>query len=203
MSTSWESVRSFGNSTIVKSNYIWLFIIPFLTKNIEKITAHLHLEIEITFNVSRLFYASLCFVVGTIIYQLRCPKLIKDHDGYADFEEKGKTVQHIVEYCQAEQRQPFSEFKFEDIKKYLSTFDINTDENSKLLVSICSPKGITECSYIDSNLDKNLFWDTYNKLNGFNNIAAGVCFAAYLTGCFFLLIVSIENTLYALKYFLF
>ena len=202
MNISWESVRSFGNSHIVKSNYLWLFIIPFLAKNMGPINEYFHLNIEITFNISRFFYASLSFAIGTLIYQLRCPDLIKNHDGYADFDDKGKTLQHIVEYCQIEQRKFFSELTFDNIRNYLLTFDIDKNKNNKLLVSILNPKGKVECLYIDNSLDKNFFWETYDKLKKINRIAATISFVSYSVGCLFLLIVSVENIIYALKGFL-
>tara|TARA_R110002167_G_scaffold110677_9_gene281511 strand:+ start:10068 stop:10691 length:624 start_codon:yes stop_codon:yes gene_type:complete len=202
-SISWEIVRIFGNSNVVKSNYIWLFIIPFLAKNFDEISNYLNLDMEIAFSIPRLFFASLCFVFGTLVYQLRCPKLVKDHDGYASFEEKGKTIQHVVDYFQAVQRQPFPAFGFDHVKEFILKFDLNAEKDSKLLVSISNTKGEVESLFVDKILVKQFFWDTYEKLKRSNIGAALVSFIAYFIGCCFLFIISIENIIYALKLFLF
>lgn len=199
MNLNWEVVRGFGNSTIVKSNYIWLFIIPLLTKNINIITQSLELEFVLPFSIARFFYASIFFVIGTLIYQIRCPSLIKENKGYAEFKESGKTAQHSIDYCLSAHKQFNSNSTYESTREYVLKFD--NDAQEKILINLRNENNELESMYIDKELSTQFFWESFTMVNTLFMKSLYLCFFSYLIGCGFILYASIENVYYALQYF--
>jgi hypothetical protein len=201
MSIDWFNIRKLGNSKIVSSNYLWLFIIPFLANNIDKLAELLGIEIQITFSVARLFYASLFFVIGTLVYQIRCPDLIKEHLNFTDFDSAGKTSQHVVDYLQLSANQYKSSYSVNDIKVLIEKFDCDEECEGKKLVVLISEDGNKQSLYIDNELQMDFFWDAYSLINKQFHKSKLIVYFTYAISIGFLVITAIGNTYNALVYF--
>jgi len=201
MNIEWFRIRNLGNNKIITSNYLWLFVIPFLANNIDKLTILLGFKLEITFSIARLFYASLFFAVGTLIYQIRCPALIKEHLNFTDFNSVGKTPQHTVDYLMMSANQYKSKYTINDIKLLIEKFDCSQKCEEKKLVTLKANDRTYQSLYIDSELQANFFWDAYNLINTQFPWAKKLTYFSYAIGIFFLVIASIENIFTALLYF--
>lgn len=198
MNIKWTTINALGQSRIVRSNYIWIFLIPILVKNIQNINYILGVEVQIPFSISKLFYASLFFAIGTLIYQLRCPSMIKENNNLTDFKNEGKNSQHVVDYFSESESKIFSSLNHEDLKKICKSFDKCTDLKNKDTVNI-----VDCCFYIDIDINKNFFWSIYNNLNSSFKYSSFFTAIFYGLGIIFLSITTIENVFFMLKYFLF
>ncbi|ROR70441.1 hypothetical protein EDB59_1095 [Vibrio crassostreae] len=197
MNVKWTLVKILGNSNIVKSNYVWIFVLPFIAKNIDNINKTLNLDLAITFSLSRLFYASLCFAIATLIYQLRCPLMIKENANFRTFTEDGKNVQHIVEYHEQCTKQLLSNLNRDSMKEFCSEFDKDVSLENKDLIS-----HVKGASYIDKELKDSFFWKMFNYLNTEFKFAAIFCLVFYTLGIIFLFLTALGNVLFAMHYFL-
>lgn len=91
---SWNKLHTLGQSKIVKSSYIWLFIIPVAAKLLSPFAGEHELEIfgklfyvdiDLPFKWKLLFLMAILFGIGQAIYALRCPTIVrnyKDLDNY-------------------------------------------------------------------------------------------------------------------------
>ncbi|CAM3279031.1 hypothetical protein [Shewanella pealeana] len=202
MSILWSDLRVLGNSKLITSNYFWIFLIPFLTINFERFSTFSGVDLFIPFSVSKFFYASLCFAIGTLIYQVRCPLMIKQNSSLSDFESEGKTMQHIIDYLQLSSSKIGSKVSCDDIFNFVKDFDKTKDVDCKAVVGILNRKREVESVFIDSELRADFFWKTYNKLNCQFRISAVFCFIFYFLGLSFLFVSAIVNVFYALKLFI-
>jgi hypothetical protein len=201
MIVKWSSLRDFGNSKIVKSNYFWIFAIPFLAKNLDKLSLILGVNIEMTFSLERLFYAALCFSVGTFFYQLSCPQVIKDHKSYSDFLSDGKSAQHIADYYRSTNFHFIAPTNYSDIKTSIKKYDIDKGISEKIVVNILNEKSICESFFIDTKLIPDFFWKVYKKKDDNYQVMAYITLGFYIVGMIFLLWTGISNIIFAFKLF--
>ena len=68
----WTTLRSFGESYILKVSYFSLAAVPLIAKNIIKLGVE-----GFPVYLKLIFYSSLLISIGNIFYSVFCPKLIK------------------------------------------------------------------------------------------------------------------------------
>ncbi|PQJ58910.1 hypothetical protein BTO01_18855 [Vibrio jasicida] len=198
MNIKWSLVKNLGNSKIVVSNYFWIFIIPFVAKNIEQLNQYLGLSIEITFSLSKLFYASLCFSIATIIYQIRCPSIIKEQNNFQTLSQEGKGPQHVANYFKAGSEQFYSKLSKATMVKILEDFDNDDiDKEEKTLIEFNE-----KWYFVDNKCESKFFWQTYEILDESFNVSVLISLLFYILGIVFLTITAVFNAIFALSYFL-
>ncbi|MGK0255068.1 MAG: hypothetical protein ACI9OE_002587 [Mariniflexile sp.] len=202
MIVKWSFLRDFGNSKIVKSNYFWIFAIPFLAKNLDPLSLLLGVNIEITFSLERLFFASLCFAIGTFLYQLSCPQLIKDHKSYSDFFSDGKSGQHIADYYRATNFPFLTPTNYYDIRNSIKEYDLDGDNCNKIVIGILNEKSTCESLFIDTKLIPNFFWKVYKEKENHYQFIAYITLGFYIGGVVFLLWTGLSNILFAFNLFI-
>ena len=89
----WSNLTKLGKSRIIQSSYVWLLIVPAVTKALAPLemlgqnqtfevlgtTLTLHVGLPFSWKV---FYVSAVFLAGSsLLYQMFCPRLIKDLEG--------------------------------------------------------------------------------------------------------------------------
>jgi hypothetical protein len=87
--------------------YIWVFVVPVVAKFLSPVKDILVLNIfgevfkvniDLPFSWNVMFFSSLLFMIGEIIFNIFCPKLLLDHENYTEFKESGKGVQQLADY---------------------------------------------------------------------------------------------------------
>jgi hypothetical protein len=68
----WTTLRSFGDSYILKVSYFSLAAVPFIAKNLTKLGVE-----DFPIYLKLLFFSSLLISIGNLFYSVFCPKLIK------------------------------------------------------------------------------------------------------------------------------
>jgi hypothetical protein len=106
---SWQQLSSLGQSKLVKSSYFWLIAIPVVAKILEQVNPEaqltifgqvFHFNLTLPFSWKVFYFSSLFFAAGTIIYQLLCPKLIKEYPTYRDFVDAKQDYKYLIrEVC--------------------------------------------------------------------------------------------------------
>jgi len=118
---SWSSLKKLPENKFISSMYIWLFLVPVpakllaKTNDVAKVRVFeysFELNLTLPFNWKILFFCSLSFVIANIIYTIFCPNLIKDHSNFSHFDNEGKGLEQLEEYCVAMNTDPRSLPKF-------------------------------------------------------------------------------------------
>ena len=174
----WKKLFFIGSSRIVRSTYIWMFVLPAIAKATIQLNELLnavndkdwlfkHLSLPFSWQV--MFYASIFFGLGTFLYDLYCPSLVKNYKSYREFEEENTGVYKLnlefEKYILAIKKK---EFQREVLKDLVSKF---FDRKSQIYIN---NKGDLSESSIDHYLRKinisvrkkaDLYTYLYNALN--------------------------------------
>ena len=106
----WVNIRNIHKMRIVQQMYIWLFLLPVAANALAKLPENLlidawgqqiEISTELPFSWQLFYLAAVCFVISNLIYQVRCPRIIKDHPTYATFLDERKGVSHLEWYAKA------------------------------------------------------------------------------------------------------
>lgn len=104
---SWRLIAILGKNKIVNRSYIYLFIVPFVANLLKRIKSPLSLEIggacinlniDLPFSWKLFFWAAMCFTVGSILYNIFVPEILKENDSYGDFIIKKRNFAHLLSY---------------------------------------------------------------------------------------------------------
>lgn len=206
----WHNLRSFGNSKIVKSNYVWIVIIPIIAKIINAIQLKLVevnspyiLDVSFPFSWIELFMVSIFFAIASIVFNIRCPSLIKDNENYSDFQSSGKTTQHLVDYFESCCRSMGSHCKVKDIIDYVSSKDNEEPVAGKILISISKNedrKNGTFDYFLDPENICSLFWFVYDQTDKQFRLSFIFSGGMFLSGLLMLLWINIQNILFVFDY---
>lgn len=97
----WSFSENIAKSKLVKSSYIWLFITPLISKTLSELEKIIHLkflgwEFKITtslpFSWELLFYSALIFTIANLLYQAKCPEILKKYSNYDSFKKAGGSL---------------------------------------------------------------------------------------------------------------
>jgi len=109
MFPAWSSLRSLGNNRIIKTSYLWLFIVPIVAKLIQefpsqfKITDDLILTLGLPFSWHMFYFAAVCFTFASILYSWKCPPLIRDYADWSEYKKKAGSIDlaqnTLVDHC--------------------------------------------------------------------------------------------------------
>jgi hypothetical protein len=104
----WATISILGKNKIVNRSYIYLIIVPILARLLSDLKSpfsyqftngyELEIPLELPFNWVLFFFAALCFTIGTIMYTMFAPQIIREDESYGDFDAKIKTSVHIKWY---------------------------------------------------------------------------------------------------------
>lgn len=165
---SWEQLARAHQTRMVTSLYAWLFVVPlvanFLAALPDSITVpvlHQKITINLTLPFSWiLLYTGAIFVVASnLIYQVWCPKILKDHPTYNSFFSDRKESSHLNDYSKQ------LEISYDYDTKYNNTFT-----NYNRMVS----GSITEQSRVLVDVVRTMYWDIH-KLAILENRRARLC----------------------------
>ena len=96
----WSTVDRLGKMRFSKSSYYWLVIVPLIVKITENLNSPLKFEIygevmsfplELPFSWKLFFFGALLISIGSTLYQLYCPHLIKNYSNYGEFLASGQS----------------------------------------------------------------------------------------------------------------
>lgn len=106
----WTTLDSMAKSKLVKSSFIWLFLVPLAAKMLSKISdsekvfhilgTTIEIQMTLPFSWELLFTAACCFTFANIIYIIFCPDLVKSYRQYDQFEAHGKGFMQVSKALQ-------------------------------------------------------------------------------------------------------
>lgn len=92
----WDQLAATQKSVAVKTLAIWFILTPILAKIIESDFLKSLAAVQLPFSWQLFYVAALAFFVATLIYQLSCPEIIKNYDGWSDYEHKEGSYEKLI-----------------------------------------------------------------------------------------------------------
>jgi len=103
----WNTIAIFGKNKTINRSYIFLFIVPVIAKFLSKINPDVSITIggykfellfDLPFSWKLLFLSALMFSIGSLLYNLFAPSIIKENKSFGEFVAERKTNYHMAEY---------------------------------------------------------------------------------------------------------
>ncbi|MGL4748042.1 MAG: hypothetical protein ACRCYF_09960 [Shewanella sp.] len=182
----WSQLNQVKDVKIISSMYVWIFIVPILAKvlslasDIATVTVFnytFEVNIGLPFSWRLFYFSALLFSLATIIYQARCPKLIKDYPTFAAFDSEGKPEWHMRRYAE----------------------DINIDYEefkSDLESSMIEHEGY---KYEGKEYVQSVFWNLHWAADKERRKSFSACFASYAIGFLLIIIVFFQNFTWVIR----
>src|SRR2546427_7666401 len=94
----WDSLSRVGQVQALKTSYFFFLVVPVLARLLSHVGkdhvisilgAQFHIHLDLPFSWKVFYFASVFFSLGALIYQIRCPAIIKDFRNFADFKAQG------------------------------------------------------------------------------------------------------------------
>lgn len=212
-SISWIIVNSLGKLKFSRSSYYYLVIIPILVKALDKVNNPLLLKIgesgipinlELPFSWYLFYFGALAIAIGSILYQIFCPELIKNYRNYGEFLDAGESDNYLDNVS----------------RKYkLSTFFLPflgepyLEEKKTEKIEIAPKRRFEQPTYEEyekvvdykHNIKyqeerKNAFNKLYNEIKFSNKKIRYISFSLYMIGFASFVWVIIQNIYFVIRY---
>ncbi|AXG72374.1 hypothetical protein KORDIASMS9_04646 [Kordia sp. SMS9] len=205
----WNKISKLGNNKFIRSFYIYLILIPIITKFLSKADETITLfgipfDIVLPFSWKMFFFSALFFTIANILYSFYAPKIIIENKYFSDFITKHYTFNHLESYCQ-------------NIGLYIVRVSI--PKSSKMKFATMFPKDKTVYEVYSGNvflhslqeekplkkfknkkeLLPNLFYFIYEIANTYNSKYIIIVSFLYLIGILMFLIVFTSNLIYVIQ----
>lgn len=213
----WSAIARMGESSIVRSSYLWFLAVPVAAKVLNSVNQTLDLQIlgttltltlDLPFSWALFFFAALFFALGTALYSLRVPSFITQFPTGAEFLAGERESHDLFSHA----RQVMSLMgKSESLHASLSTGDLYklSTTQQQLIQDLC------ECESGESQYTPHLSWQKISRLEIDQRAAFWVVHRhadqvrtssrllvspSYLIGGLFLGTVTILNVVFAIKF---
>lgn len=103
----WETIKGFGQAKILKTSYVFLFLIPVLAGMLSKLPEEIVIPIfekkipivlDLPFSWFILFISACFASIGNIIYSSFCPSLIKEYLNFPSFKDHRRDGTYLLSY---------------------------------------------------------------------------------------------------------
>lgn len=130
----WQKLKSIVSTNFFRNTSIWIVLIPIAAKTFSLTEDTLTFNIlgeqikilfRLPFSWKALYFSGIFFLSARILYETRCPKIVKSYSNYVDYKEKGGTTDRLIEhFLETTNLQSFGNegglkfSKMEDMKDY-------------------------------------------------------------------------------------
>ncbi len=164
----WSFISNFGKNKLVNNTYIFLFIVPFIVNTLNEMNLNSVIK-SIPFSWQIFFICAFLFSIGSIIYNLWAPRIIKENNSFSDFDQKGMGWEHIDGYSK-DLKLPDDEFNSYYHQFHNKNGNINKNDESKFLLGVEETK-LTQYKFL-FNLYLNLEHTYYPNFHPIVNPSA-------------------------------
>lgn len=97
----WIVLKDLSNSRLIYSSSIWIFVVPAVAKFSGEIGGlwvdENIFEFAVPYSFYLLYFSAVAFFLGSVVYLVFCPEIIKKINSYSDFLQEGMTVCNLNE----------------------------------------------------------------------------------------------------------
>lgn len=188
----WSQLEQLNAIRFIHTMYVWVFLVPILVKLLEQVdekapitilgyTFEAHLSLP--FSWVAFYFSALAFALANVVFQARCPSIIKDQRDYFQFRQSGKGVEHLDHYL--------SEvgMNWEGLRQRIEKRDEYFDE----VAEASNPR------QDDGELRKR-FWEVFSQSNSWRPNWMRLALLLYAVGGVLITWVFGENAIYVIQY---
>ena len=188
----WQALKQIRNLKFIKSMYIWIFIVPISVKVLEevgdiaKVTIFNHTfeaQLTLPFSWATFYFSAICFALANIIFQARCPVMVKSNNDYNDFKKSNMGIEHLDYYLYQ------AKLSWTDLQSMI----VGDDNYFVDIHQVRNPK--TE----DGKLRKR-FWVLFEFSNTIRLKSMLLVTTLYFLGFILISIVLIQNVSFVIQY---
>jgi len=204
----WLQISDIGNSKIVKSMLIWIFVTPIFAKllgsvktaNISFIQLDSPINLSLPFSWQVFFFCALSFSIANIIFSFKCPDLIKKYKYYSDFESRDNSLYLLINYFNQHVTAEVVKSNFLEIgvivSKYTPSKDIVNEWTSDDTSNVNWKKGIDSLKHSERENISDIFSSLRILLSSFYPNWSKACAFFYGLGFLGILIVIVQNIIF-------
>jgi hypothetical protein len=210
----WSLSKNLAESKVVKSSFIWLFIVPVAARTLSSLDdvidltmfgASMQITTSLPFSWQLLFLAACCFTVANILYSVFCPDILKQYQSFSEFKEHSKT---LLQVNGAMKNMVWSN-KIPGIKpnytKQARSYFKHYCDRSEMSERDMEQEGLKVFDNIDlaikANVTNNAFYFVQNIADEYNPYAIKAALIFYGIGLLMVSIIAIENIVYVVRTF--
>ncbi len=208
----WSQLKWLGNSKTIKSSYIWLFLVPILSKlfsslnsiiEIKLFDATWSLNMALPFNLKMFYFSAVSFAIASIIYKIWCPAGIDKYETFEEYKEKGKSLESLISSmwfaCNAKKFQWPFELRPRLLRRFIRDFTNYSGDIRKIDLSKGMPIKIKNTG-IKEGKEKAAYFLVADTWNATSPVVRFVCSWFYFIGILFFSIILIENFMYVISF---
>ena len=204
----WLKISALGNSKVVKSMMIWMFITPIFAKALYSVESvklpffetDQSITLSLPFSWQVFFFCALSFTLANIIFQLKCPSLISKFNNFTDFKSKEDSCYLMVNYFNEHISEKTVRENFVQIgaivARYTPAKDIAEEWTSDDTSNVNWRKGIDSLKHSQLDNMPDLFSALRIELAKLYPNWTIFCGIFYLIGFIGISIVAIQNIIY-------
>ena len=190
----WGHLAKLNAVRLINTMYVWIFIVPIMAKLLENVGGEVQLTIfehnfvvhlALPFSWVAFYFSALSFAAANLLFQLRCPNVIKEQQDYSEFRRANKGVEHLDTYL------PEIGMNWEGLRQRLE----QQDEYLHEVAEVSNPKA-------EDGLLRKRFWAVYSHGNKSRPVWRLLAFLLYAIGGVLILIVLGQNAVFVTKYLL-
>jgi hypothetical protein len=190
----WSQLAKLNSVRFINSMYVWIFVVPIVAKLLENVggpvqltifehTFYIHLSLP--FSWVSFYFSALFFALANLVFQIRCPNVVKEQQDYSQFRQANRGVEHLDSYL------PEIGMNWEGLRQNLE----NQDKYFEEIAEVSNPKQ-------DDGLLRKRFWVIYATGEKSRPISKFFAVVFYFVGGVLILVVLGQNILYVAKYLL-
>lgn len=183
----WSQLTKIRDIKLISSMYIWIFLVPIAVKvlsltsdiaTVEVFKYQFAIHLSLPFSWQVFYFSALSFALATLLYQARCPRIIKEYPTYSSFEQEGKPEWHLKEYA--------NDIGL-DYVEYREGIECAMEEN--------------DIEYLEGKeFTQSLFWSIHHKADRERNASFTICLSAYVIGFILIGWVVMQNFIWVINY---
>jgi hypothetical protein len=188
----WSELEQLNAIKFIHTMYVWVFLVPILVKLLEHvdekalITAFgytFEAQLSLPFSWVAFYFSALAFAIANLVFQIRCPSIIKEQRDYFKFRQSGKGVEHLDYYL-------FEvDMNWEGLRQRVE----KRDEYFYEIAGVFNP------TQDDGELRK-YFWEVYLQANSWRPNSMLIALLLYAAGSILIAWVLGENAVYVCRY---
>jgi hypothetical protein len=102
----WARLKQWAGFAWVKGSYVWILAVPVAAKLVSKLQDPLelplgdktiHIPVALPFSWKLFYMGAVCFVLARLVYNLKCPALVREFDTFAQYQEAGVGGTFLIE----------------------------------------------------------------------------------------------------------
>ncbi len=189
----WSDLATFGRMRSLQAMSIWLFVVPIMVKATEQVDQPIMIFgakfiIELPFSWYIFYFAAVFFTLANIIYQLRCPGLIRHYYNFRTYRDSGQSYHYLVDYLRHEEMVDIATRTTRNVSRLVNYAGWQSGQSSSLLGTTAwdddeIPLGeyVSSASLQETD-EKELFFYLHRMLQDYHPYSRQACLAFYMFG---------------------